>query len=188
MTRPPRPTKRRSDAVARLFVAAYPSRGFLDAARTLVPTLALPDHRIVPRDQIHLTVQFIGQREDRELRSIVTSIERSASGLGPIDLIPLRLIGLPPQKSRVAAIETEGAPALLELHRRLAHRLARPIRRDAADRFIPHITLARLRTPETIDPVGIDLPACTVREIALVRSVLKPDGAEHTVAATVPLG
>ncbi len=186
MTRPSRPARPRSDAVARFFVAAYPSPGFLDASEAILSTLALPDHRVVPREQVHLTLQFIGQRDDRELRAAVTSIERSASGLGPIDLVPLRLIGLPPGASRIAAIETDAPPALVELHRRLAHRLARSTRPDGADRFLPHITLARLRSPAPIEPLAVALPVFTIREIALVRSVLKPDGAEHTIAATVP--
>ncbi len=168
-------------------MAAYPSTEFLDAAEDFIGKAVLPDHRRVPRDQIHLTLQFIGQRDDRELRAIVTSMERSAAGLGRIDLTPIRLIGLPERGSRVAAIETDAPPELVELHRRLAHRLARSTRRNASDRFLPHITLARLKSPQTIDPVEVELPPFAIREIALVRSVLKPDGAEHTLAATVPL-
>ena len=118
---------------------------------------------------------------------MVTSIERACSGIEAFELTPTRLIGLPTERPRVLAIETDAPAALLELHRRLATRLARSPRPDAADRFVPHVTLARLTGGGSMHAEDVALPAFDVREVVLCRSVLTASGAEHSKLASVTL-
>jgi 2'-5' RNA ligase len=85
---------------------------------------------------------------------------------------------------------TTDAPApLLELQRRLAHRLARSPRAKAGDRFLPHLTLCRFsggaRAPRIDEPT--DISAFAVDHVMLMRSVLRPSGAEHSEVARVAL-
>ena len=46
----------------RLFVAVYPPAGVADALLRAAETLDLPDRRLLPPEQVHLTVQFVGER------------------------------------------------------------------------------------------------------------------------------
>ena len=168
----------------RLFVSIDPPP---DHAAALLGALDaiehLPQHRPTPPEHVHLTLQFIGDRAERELDETIESVRRSAAGIGPFTLRAVRLITLPERApARLIAAETDAPAPLLELQRRLAHRLARRTRKHTADRFTPHLTLARLRG-EAPD-LRIDTPlaeplAFEVQEIILKRSVLHTEGAEH---------
>lgn len=166
----------------RLFVAAYPPPvviGSLQAARR---GAAGEGVREVAPEQVHLTLQFIGPVEAGDLGRVDESVGAACRGLGAFELRALRLISLPARGAvRVIAAETDAPAAVVELHRRLAQRLARRPRRDAADRFLPHMTLARARAGATAARVDerLDGPAFVVDRVVLVRSVLHADGAEH---------
>src|SRR5690606_37699260 len=116
----------------RLFVAIYPPEGgkagqvgardWLRALRKMDPPLA--NHRQTPPEQVHLTLQFIGDTPEGELDRVIESVERSASGIGPFELKPVRFMTLPPRgRPRLVALETDAPAGLLELQRRLAQRL-----------------------------------------------------------------
>lgn len=181
------------DETLRLFVAAYPPES---AARAMLRALAKlepapdPRHRVVPLEQIHLTLQFIGSTGRRELPDVIESVQRSASGLGPFELMPQRLVTFPERGPvRLIAMETSAPANLAELKRRLARRLARNVRKKPDDRFRPHLTLARFTgsaRPKRVDqPVLIE--AFTVREILLMKSLLPPEGARHIEVERVEL-
>ncbi len=175
----------------RLFVAVYPpielARAWLSRVGAMGGSAAaLPEHRASPEAQVHLTLRFIGERREQELDEVVESVQRSASGIGVFTLTGLGLITLPRRgPARLIAIETDTPPPLLELHRRLAVRLARKARKDGGDRFTPHVTLARLREESRGYRLAVPLEGeeerrgFEVREIALMRSVLHATGAEH---------
>jgi RNA 2',3'-cyclic 3'-phosphodiesterase len=175
----------------RLFVAAYPPEA---SARAMLRALAKldpppdPRHRVVPLEQVHLTLQFIGQASPKELDGIIESVQRSASGLNPFALLPQRLVTFPERPPpRLIAMETDAPPAILELQRRLAQRLARKARTKPGDRFRPHLTLARFTgsaRPSAVDqPVLIE--AFQIREIMLMKSLLLPEGVRHEQVAAV---
>ncbi len=178
----------------RLFVALYPQedarRQMLQAPAKLQPP---PDarHRVVPLEQVHMTLQCIGDTPERELPDTLESIRRSVSGLAPFSLTPLRLVTFPERGTpRLIAAETNAPPPLLECQRRLAQRLARSPRAKAGDRFRPHLTLCRftasarpqaLHSPVSLDPFPVE-------QVCLMRSILRPEGAEHLPLERVNLG
>lgn len=175
----------------RLFVAIYPPPEFAGSALALLEGIdALPPHRASPADQVHLTAQFIGETDPRRLDAVRESVARAASGLGPCAVYAERLIALPRRGlARLVALETDAPPPLIELHRRLASRLARKPRKDASDRFVPHLTLCRFRAPTP--GFRLDRPApiggFKVHEVRLMRSLLRPEGAEHVPIAAFAL-
>lgn len=175
----------------RLFVAAHPPeadrRRLLDA---LAP-LPLARHRPTPPEQVHLTLQFIGNVPPRDLDGVTESVRRATAGIGPFTLTPLRLITLPENgPPRLVAAVTDAPPQLFELHRRLAHRLARNPRRDAADRYLPHLTLCRFAGDAAAARFDepLSAPPFPIGHIALMRSVLLPAGSEHREVQRVDLG
>lgn len=177
----------------RLFVAAYPPPEYAAALHERFRHAGLVPCRLVPPEQVHLTLQFIGDTPSREMDTVIESVERAAAGLGPFMLRPRGFIELPERPPfRLVALETDAPPELLELQRRLAHRLARNPRANPADRFRPHLTIARYapgaepREASALPPAG-DAPF-SVGSIRLMRSTLSPAGAAHHEVARVALG
>lgn len=183
---------RSAGSTLRLFVAAHPPPEVACALLESLSRLELPAHRAVPAAQIHLTSQFIGDTPAKRLPEVVESVERSCAGLEAFALTPLRLIALPQTgPARLVAAETDAPAALLELHRRLAHRLAKNARERPGDKFLPHLTLCRFTTAGAA-PAGLPSPLevgpFPVRHVTLLRSVLLRDGAEHRPVARFDLG
>lgn len=174
----------------RMFVAAYPSHESGRAMLKAAEKLSLPPHRMLPREQVHLTLQFIGDVPANELDSVTESVERSAAGLAAFMLTPTRLISLPERgPARLVAAETDAPAALMELQRRLAHRLASDAREKDDRPYRPHLTLCRFRSPArgVMVDVPLNAPAFVVDRIALMRSTLKADGAQHHEVANFAL-
>lgn len=184
------PKPRRSSD--RLFVAIYPPPAA--AARLLgaVESLQVPASREVAPEQVHLTLQFIGERDRRELPDVVGSVARSVAGVAPFLLKVIRIAAFPPEGlPRVIAAETDAPPGMLEVQRRLAQRLARNARERAGDRFRPHMTLVRLRPttspPSDFPPIPVVDLAFPVSRIVLMASELSAGGARHREVQTFEL-
>jgi len=162
----------------------------LQCLREMSPPLD-PRHRVTPIGQLHMTLHFIGETDERELGAVAESVERSASGLPSFVLMPLRLVTFPERgRPRLIALETDAPPTLLEIQRRLVHRLARSTRAKTGDRFRPHLTLCRFQASVTQAPVDepVTIPAFRVDRVVLVRSILRPSGSEHIGMAHWLLG
>ena len=177
----------------RLFVAILPPEPWARWALTFLEGIAPPPGgwRTTPTEQVHLTLQFIGDRRGTEMDRTLESVRRAASGIGPLTLQPTRLVALPrPGPARLIALETTAPPPLLELQHRLAARLARRPRSAPGDRFLPHFTLCRFVTESTVALPDLEIPdhSLEVGEIATIESVLHPAGAEHRVLDRVTLG
>jgi 2'-5' RNA ligase len=174
----------------RLFVALYPPADLGHAMLRALDSLSLPRHRLTPPDHVHLTLQFIGDLPAAEMDDVRESVARAAAGLGSFSLTPRRLVSLPERAHpRLIAAETDAPGTLMELQRRLAHRLARNVRAKSGDRFRPHFTLCRFAPGPRPDPVDhpVALPAFTVEHIRLMRSTLRPDGATHHEVESIAL-
>ncbi len=184
-----RPQAPRKGDVARIFVAAYPPGPVVDALRAAVAELdALPAHRPTPRDQIHLTAQFVGDVDPRDLDGVIETVERAAAGIAPFEVAIDRLITLPERgPARLIAAAAPEIGALSTLHERLSKRLAR--RAGGRATFLPHLTLLRFRSP--VAGLCLDVPTevapFVVSSIVVVRSNLRPEGADHRVVAEVTL-
>ncbi len=176
-------------ATLRLFVAVYPPIETARAMLAFLRELHLTDSRQTPASQVHLTLHFIGDTPVKDLDGVTESVERSCTGLAPFELKPERLISLPIRRPRLIAVQTSAPPALLEIQRRLASRLARSARPNPGDRFLPHLTVDRCpkgaRVPQTNQPISID--SFLVNEVLVMRSILDASGARHERVASVPL-
>lgn len=177
------------ESTLRLFVAVYPPLEMAGTLLEAVERLSLPAHRPAPPEQVHLTLQFIGDTPGRDVERVVESVGRAVSGLPGFSLGPRRLISLPERgRPRLIAAETDAPGTLLELRHRLATRLARNARERAGDRFRPHLTLCRFSTgdaPRIDQPVSVGV--FEVGAVLLMRSVLLPGGAVHREVVRVPL-
>jgi RNA 2',3'-cyclic 3'-phosphodiesterase len=202
----------RPSANLRLFVAVYPPRELAeDWARRVKAMRDLPPYRLTPIEQIHLTLQFIGDTPVKNLEPTIESCRRAAKGLGCFELAAQEFITLPERgPKRLIAVETDAPPTLLELKRRLAMRLASNVRENPARKFRPHLTVCRFRSPAPgapgaqgergargargarmgrggrFDPTLTTEPF-VVSELLLMKSALSPSGAAHTVVERIQL-
>lgn len=166
----------------RLFIAAYPPPEIAGGLALALESLSLPSLRPAPPDQVHMTLLFIGDTDERQLSDVTESMKRAASGVRAMRLSIERLIGLPERGDcRLVAAEASAPPALLELQKRLAQRLVRTKSKRERE-FLPHLTLGRFpgsgaRLRDRVWPVP--RVEFQVTDIRLMASVLKPAGAEH---------
>lgn len=172
----------------RLFLSLQPP---IEVARALLATLqhlTLPAHRVTPLDQVHMTVLFLGEVEERRLAATIESAERAAASIAPFQLTLTELETLPEEGlARLVAAATDAPSALLELHARLVARLATQRARPAP--LHPHLTLCRFNSPTRFALPSRALEPLTfgVEELSLQHSTLRPSGAEHRQIARIAL-
>jgi 2'-5' RNA ligase len=171
-----------------------------DIARWISGLGRFRDYRWVSREQIHITLRFLGEAEP----SLVQKMDTALSQIGGVGEFGVRLSGsggFPSVSSpRVLWLGvTDGADDLARLASRV-ERAARnadfapdPKSGGAGKNFKAHLTLARSKTGTPL-PKGLALalrdgPAFSwrCRSFILMKSVLEPEGAVHTPMREYPL-
>lgn len=176
----------------RLFIALTPP----PAVRDYLAGLAQPLHGInwTRREQLHVTLRFLGDVPPEQFDSIVARLE--SVQVTPF-VLPLEGVGtFPPNRPpRVLWMGIgSGHPRLFQLRQRLDDALlAAGLQLDVRT-FHPHVTLARC-TEEAANAVKqwaqthrvTAAPPFRVESFSLFASELRPEGAVHTLKATVAL-
>jgi 2'-5' RNA ligase len=167
----------------RLFVALELPGTALDALEAFRDAeLALTGDvwRAVPRANLHLTLAFLGWREEAEVAVVAAAL----GSLGAVAAPPLALAGallLPPRRSRVlcAAVTGEAAPLQARVSRALVEAGAFE---PEARPFRAHATVARLRSGAraTRSVVSAPEPVAFLPEaVTLFRSRPGPGGSVY---------
>ncbi len=147
----------------------------------------LPGVRWTPPDQFHMTLRFIGEVSEAQREEISETL----SGVH-CDSFTLHLRGLGQFLHRrmpgVIWLDVEMQPALEHLHRKIESALRGLGFPGDKRAFQPHVTIARLKTAPSsrvqqyLDTYGdFDAGSFEVNEFLLLSSVLRPNGATHTV-------
>jgi 2'-5' RNA ligase len=169
----------------RLFVATEldePFRNHLikiqDSLRSVVPKVSF-----TKTENLHLTLKFIGEVEEKEVPALCDSLSAVARD-GPI---PLRYVGLDflPERGpiRIIAAAVDGTEKLFALQKRIEEACATQSIPRENRRFRAHITLARDRhgLPRSKPPQLPQLDArMTVSSFVLMQSKLSHKGSEYT--------
>lgn len=161
--------------MTRLFVAAWPPRDLANRLAHLAHD-AGEVARLVPVDQLHVTLRFLGDAN----AEVVTERLRGAELTGTH-------ARLGPAVSRLGArgliVPVHGADELAAAVRDATAGLGQPSPHD----FVGHITLARTAAHTTIEgrPVDGSFP---LDDIRLVESEVGPTGSVYTTVARVPSG
>jgi 2'-5' RNA ligase len=179
------PASVEGDARVRLFCALTLPDGVVDRVVEWQGRLPAGDFRLVPRDNLHLTLAFLGSRPARDVDPVCGELEASARAAAPIVLRPRRYRETRSVGMLVFADE-DGAGAALaaDLHGRL-RRLGvyEPEQRP----WLPHLTVVRFREPPRLDPKPPELGAVSPSGAAVYHSVLRPAGAQYVVLHAVAL-
>ena len=174
----------------RLFVAIPVPEPLKDV---LLPQLdSIPGKfRIVPRENLHVTVLFLGEVEKSNLEGIKSGLASVASRHSPFDM-HIKDVGVGPRPSRPRLIwaRLKGYDAFSILCEDVRSSLAPYYLNQDTRPPRPHITLARFAHGQQDhffpSPVGLD-GSLPVGVVQLWRSVLCPSGAVYSCLASFPL-
>jgi len=142
--------------------------------------------RLVPPENLHVTLAFLGHRPAEEVAGVVGALRDAAAGVAP----PLLRAGRYRETRSVGmlVLEDEGGRATV-LAERLAERLERLGVYERERRpWLPHVTVLRFRSAPRLAPEPPDLGEVSPSEVALYHSVLRPTGAQYEIRESVALG
>jgi 2'-5' RNA ligase len=172
----------------RAFLAIELSPEVLDAARRVIDRLRSCPAGIkwVAPDHMHLTLQFLGEIAQTDLPEICLAVNRACQEIAPFD-VRLRGAGAFPNPHRARTIWLgvgDGADKLTALYAAIQKPLSALGFREEQRRYVPHLTLGRVRDQVGSSELASRLAALgdfeggatDVSEVVLFSSDLRPDG------------
>jgi RNA 2',3'-cyclic 3'-phosphodiesterase len=167
------------DEKLRLFCGLRLSDDAMDAVAAW--QAGLERGRIVPRDNLHFTLAFLGWQPRSRLAEVVETLQRRCRGVGPFAF----------EVSKYREMQRVGM--LVFTQDEDAQRLALGLQRDLLgsverETWLPHVTVLRFRKRPRLHPPLPDLGPVVTSEAAAYLSVLRPTGAEYVVLESVRLG
>jgi 2'-5' RNA ligase len=136
--------------------------------------------RIVPPENLHVTLAFLGSRPAGEVPALVGALRAAAAAAGPLELRPLRYretgsVGM------IVLTDVTGAATVFAED--LAARLERLGAYRAERRpWLPHVTVLRFKERAGLTPEVTNIRSMNVVRSALYRSHLGRGSAEHSGA------
>ena len=137
--------------------------------------------RIVPRDNLHFTLAFLGWQPRERLAEVVDALRAHAAALEP----PVFVL----ERYR----ETRSVGMLVFSRDAGAERLALSLQRELLgsaerDRWLPHVTVVRFRERPRLHPALPALEPFVPSDAAAYLSRLRPGGAQYEVLESVEVG
>jgi 2'-5' RNA ligase len=155
-----------------------------------------PPARWVPPENLHVTIKFLDEIHQEQIRPILGALTLATGDHHPFEL-RLGGFGFFPNERKARIFWTgieSGFDTLKSLARDIDHQTAALGFSLETRPFSAHITLARLREPGPADRLAkaaAHIPYLSqmipVAQIDLMRSVLSPQGASYSVVDSVPL-
>ena len=153
------------------------------------------------RENLHITLIFLGYLNDEELLDIIKTIQEVVSQNSSFSINLNKIIYGPPKKPpRMVWIEGEKSQELADLQNDLENALASSktsMNENSSEirPYSPHITLGRIKTwefrkiepderPEISEEISLIFP---VESIEIMESQLKKTGPEYNILESCPL-
>ena len=145
-----------------------------------------PGVRVLGREQLHVTLAFLGSRPAGELDAIATELRAAALAAEPATLTvkgyrETRSVGM-------LVLDDEGGRAAslaVDLHERL-ERLG--VYERERREWLPHLTVIRFRERPRLRPEVPELGPINPSDAAVYMSTLRPSGAQYSVLESVGVG
>jgi 2'-5' RNA ligase len=162
-------------------------------------TTAGADIKLVEPENVHVTMKFLGDVPDNKVAAVVDAIRTAVAGTQPFEM-KIRGIGAFPNMRYIRVIwagVADGRDVLIELERKIDRELQKlgfPPERD----FVPHLTLARVRTPRRKEQLAATIEGMTkdntefgdmrAQAVELKQSQLISKGPIYSTIARIELG
>jgi 2'-5' RNA ligase len=183
----------------RTFIAVTASPEIRQAAVRLADQLrqAAGDVKWVAPENLHWTLQFLGDVEELEIPAVCSAVSTAVAELESFDL-EARGAGAFPAADRPRTLwlgAGSGAQAMVALHGAIQKKLDRLGYRGEHRRFVPHITLGRAGRKGRPRPLVRELAGLAeydaglmlVDEVTVYASQLGPTGPSYEALARAPL-
>jgi 2'-5' RNA ligase len=144
-------------------------------------------------EKLHLTLKFFGDTEAGRVPQLQGALESAASKANSFELAIQGTGAFPPSGlPRVLWLGvTDASDRLSKLHHRIDDECASVGLARERKSFHPHLTIARLRSPEGARKIAglhksmeFETEAFAVTEIVLIKSELSPQGSRYTVLSS----
>ena len=148
------------------------------------------DVRWVRRENLHVTLRFLGRVETRRLPEITGQVREQTARLLPFRMHLGSAHPFPsPRRAKVVVLDVGPDESLQELAAAVERGVVAAGFQPENRRFHPHLTLGRARGRVAgFDSAALGGAGCNVAESVLFRSELHPDGARYTALERIPLG
>lgn len=164
----------------RLFIAIDLPEEVKQKLGNLRKELAFPQAKWVKKENLHLTLKFLGQVEEEKIHLVSSGLKKALKDFSCFALQTSELGAFPdPKRARVLWIDLEkGREETRNLFRLMDNQLLDLGFEKETREFEPHITLARFKKPAPL----LNLPSVgfscyfIAREVVLFESILKPEG------------
>jgi RNA 2',3'-cyclic 3'-phosphodiesterase len=157
-----------------------------------------PEVKWVESENLHVTLLFLGEVEDREVARVCKIVAHCAQNEKAFPITVATVGCFPnPRRPRIVWIGIgEGTQSLCRIRDAMESALLELGYRCEDRRYTPHITLGRVRSDRPPDKfsaaltkqVGWQGGDITVTEILIMGSELTPQGPKYTVLGRAPLG
>jgi 2'-5' RNA ligase len=147
----------------------------------------VPGIRIVPRENLHVTVAFLGGRPASDAERILDLLRKTGATAPRPVLTPVRyretrsvgMVALADEENRAGALAENVFSGLEELG----------VYERERRQWLAHVTVLRFRgRPPRLAPPLPELGSVSPSEVALYHSVLRPSGAQYEILESVALG
>jgi RNA 2',3'-cyclic 3'-phosphodiesterase len=170
----------------RLFVALRLPGEVVERLAAWQTALPRTDARLVPAENLHMTVAFLGARPAGDIEPILGALRAAAAAVPPMafearDYRETRSVGM------VCFSDDEGHGERFagDVAARLS---ALGVYEPEQRRWLPHVTVLRFRAPPRLRPNPPALGRFSPSDAALYHSVLRPSGAQYSVIEAAPVG
>jgi 2'-5' RNA ligase len=183
----------------RTFIAVAASPEVRHRALRLIETLrsAAGDVKWVEPENLHWTLQFLGNVDERDLPEVCEAVAKAAEEIEPFD-VEVRGAGAFPSADRPRTLwigARQGERNMSVLHAAIERRLKKRGYRGEERRFVPHITIGRARgkgrphslANELATLGDYDAGTMLVDEVTVYASELGREGPEYRVLSHAPL-
>jgi RNA 2',3'-cyclic 3'-phosphodiesterase len=174
------------DARLRLFLALRLPAATLDALAAWSDSNLAGAGRPVARNQLHVTLAFLGSRPATELAVVVAALRSAAAEARPVEF---SAGGWRETRSVGMVVLDDAAAAAAALAADLDERLeGLGVYRREARPWLPHVTMLRFRERPRLAPSLPELGRFAPSDAAAYVSRLHPSGASYEVLESTPLG
>jgi len=155
------------------------------------------DVKWVSPENIHITLQFLGETEEGRIPLIKEALGEILLSYSPF-YIKIADIGCFPdtRRPRVIWVGTEESQPVINLHGDIAKEMGRLGYQEEERNFTPHLTIGRVKSNKNAGELirnmdklkAASFSGFEVKNITLMKSVLKPSGAVYQSLAEIPFG
>ena len=145
--------------------------------------------RKIPYSNIHITLKFLGNVNLNKIEKIKNAIKETANNFCCFDYKIVNGLGAFPsfRSARIIFAEIKnGSDKIIEIYDKLEDNFSKIKIRKEKRKFIPHITIARIKRSKNIENlvknIKLDLAdAIKCCKLTLFESRLRPGGAEYII-------